>query len=92
MDELQITVGHGAIDYLELNVSSTSITADDRAYINTTRVDVRGNRLTVVLPADNWTKTSDGQLTPGVCHMGPGEDRFQDSRSTVRDRIDASCH
>ena len=66
MDELQITVGHGAIDYLELNASSTSITADDRVYINTTRVDVRGNRLAVVLPADNWTKTSDGQLTPGA--------------------------
>ena len=66
MDELQITVGHGAIDYLELNASSTSITADDRVYINTTRVDVRGNRLSVVLPADNWTKTSDGQLTPGA--------------------------
>ena len=27
---------------------------------------MRGNRLTVVLPADNWTKTSDGQLTPGA--------------------------
>ena len=65
-DELQITVGHGAIDYLELDASSTSITADDRVYINTTRVDVRGNRLAVVLPADNWTKTSDGQLTPGA--------------------------
>lgn len=65
-DELQITVGYGAIDFLELNASSTSITADDRVYINTTRVDVRGNRLAVVLPADNWTKTSDGQLTPGA--------------------------
>ena len=65
-DALQITVGHGAIDHLELEVSSTSITADDRVYINTTRVDVRGNRLAVVLPADNWTKTSDGQLTPGA--------------------------
>ena len=64
--EMNITVGHGAIDYLELNASATSITADDRVYINTTRVDVRGNRLAVVLPADNWTKTSDGQLTPGA--------------------------
>ena len=64
--EMNITVGHGAIAYLELNVSATSITADDRVYINTTRVDVRGNRLAVVLPADNWTKTSDGQLTPGA--------------------------
>ncbi len=64
--QLQIDVGHGAIDYLELNASSTSITADERVYINTTRVDVRGNRLAVVLPASNWTKTSDGQLTPGA--------------------------
>ena len=64
--EMNITVGHGAIDFLELNASATSITADDRVYINTTRVDVRGNRLAVVLPADNWTKTSDGQLTPGA--------------------------
>ncbi|MEK9651633.1 MAG: hypothetical protein VW102_05480, partial [Poseidonia sp.] len=63
---MQITVGHGQIDHLELNVSSTAITADDRVYINTTRVDVRGNRLAVVLPSDNWTKIADGQLTPGA--------------------------
>ena len=37
-DELMITVGHGQIDFLELNVSATSITADDRVYINTTRL------------------------------------------------------
>ena len=65
-DELMITVGHGQIDSLELNVSATSITADDRVYINTTRVDVRGNRLAVVLPADNWTKIADGQMTAGA--------------------------
>ena len=65
-DELAINVGHGQIDYLELNVSSTSITADDRVYINTTRVDVRGNRLPVVLPADNWTMIADGQLSAGA--------------------------
>jgi hypothetical protein len=63
---LMITVGHGQIAYLELNVSATSITADDRVYINTTRVDVRGNRLPVVLPADNWTRIADGQLNPGA--------------------------
>ena len=45
-DELAINVGHGQIDYLELNVSSTSITADDRVYINTTGVDVRGKPIT----------------------------------------------
>ena len=65
-DELMITVGHGEMAYLELNVSSTSITADDRVWINTTRVDVRGNRLPVLLPSDNWTKIADGQLTPGA--------------------------
>ena len=64
--ELLINVGHGEMAYLELNTSSTSVTADDRVYINTTRVDVRGNRLPVVLPSDNWTKKADGQLTPGA--------------------------
>jgi len=65
-DELMITVGHGQIAYLELDVSSNSITADDRVYVNTTRVDVRGNRLPVVLPADNWTRIADGQLSAGA--------------------------
>ena len=65
-DDLMITVGHGAIQFLELNTSSTSVTADDRVYINTTRVDVRGNRLAVILPSDNWTKKADGQLTAGA--------------------------
>ena len=65
-DELMITVGHGQIDHLELAVSATTITADDRVYINTTRVDVRGNRLPVVLPGDNWTRIADGQMTPGA--------------------------
>ena len=63
---MEITVGHGQIDHLELEVSATSITADDRVYINTTRVDVRGNRLAVILPSDNWTKIADGDLTPGA--------------------------
>ena len=64
--ELLITVGHGEMAMLELNVSSTEITADERVYVNTTRVDVRGNRIAVVLPAENWTKIADGQLTPGA--------------------------
>lgn len=63
--QLLITVGHGAMDSLELDLSATAITADDRIYINTTRIDVRGNRLPVFLPSQNWTKTSDGILTPG---------------------------
>jgi hypothetical protein len=63
--QLIITVGHGAMDSLELELSATAITADDRIYINTTRIDVRGNRLPVFLPSQNWTKTSDGILTAG---------------------------
>tara|TARA_B110000467_G_scaffold7684_1_gene6746 strand:- start:4829 stop:13990 length:9162 start_codon:yes stop_codon:yes gene_type:complete len=63
--QLAITVGHGEMDRLELDLSETAITADDRIYINTTRIDVRGNRLPVFLPSQNWTKTSDGILTAG---------------------------
>ena len=64
--EINITVGHGEMQSLELAVSSTEITADERVYINTTRIDVRGNRLTVVLPSNNWTKIADGQLSAGA--------------------------
>ena len=63
--QLAITVGHGEMEQLELDLSATEITADDRIYINTTRIDVRGNRLPVYLPSQNWTKTSDGILTAG---------------------------
>ena len=63
--QLAIIVGHGEMDRLELDLSETAITADDRIYINTTRIDVRGNRLPVFLPSQNWTKTSDGILTAG---------------------------
>ena len=63
--QLAIVVGHGEMDRLELDLSATEITADDRIYINTTRIDVRGNRLPVYLPSQNWTKTSDGLLTVG---------------------------
>jgi hypothetical protein len=62
---MMITVGHGQMASLELIASSTSITADDRVWINSTRIDVQGNRLPVLLPIENWTKISDGQLTPG---------------------------
>ena len=64
--EINITVGHGEMESLELAISSTEITADERVYINTTRIDVRGNRLTVVLPSENWTKIADGQLSAGA--------------------------
>jgi len=63
--QIEITVGHGEMQSLELAVSSTSITADEIVYINTTRIDVRGNRLTVTLPIENWTKMADGNLSIG---------------------------
>ncbi|DAC16409.1 MAG TPA: DNRLRE domain-containing protein, partial [Candidatus Poseidoniaceae archaeon] len=62
---LELEVGHGNMASLELEVSATSITADDLVYLNTTRVDVRGNRLAVVLPASNWTRIADGSILEG---------------------------
>ena len=64
--QLMLTVGHGAMASLELNASSLDITADERVYINTTRIDLRGNRLAVLLPSDNWTMIADGQITAGA--------------------------
>ena len=46
---------------LEPIASSNTITADEVVYLNTTRIDVRGNRLPVSLPAENWTSIADGQ-------------------------------
>ena len=63
---LMIAVGHGQIASLELDASSYSITADDHVWINTTRIDIRGNRLPVLLPQENWVQTQDGQLTVGA--------------------------
>ena len=62
---LDIEVGHGEMAALELVASSTSITADDVVYLNTTRIDVRGNRLAVVLPQSNWTRVADGSMVIG---------------------------
>ena len=62
---ITVTVVYGAIAYLEINASAITITADDLIWLNTTRVDVRGNRMVVDLPADNWT-VSNGWLTPGA--------------------------
>ncbi len=62
---LDITVGHGEMAGLEVSASSLSITADELVYLNTTRIDVRGNRLLVVLPEDNWTRIADGSLLAG---------------------------
>ena len=63
---LMLTVGHGEMESLELDASSTSITADERVWINTTRIDVRGNRLPVLLLSENWTQTQDGELMIGA--------------------------
>ena len=60
-DSISINVTHGAIQSFELESSATAITADEMLYLNTTRIDVRGNRLSVTLPIDNWTSVSDGQ-------------------------------
>ena len=62
---LDIEVGHGEMASLELVASATSITADDVVYLNTTRIDVRGNRLPVVLPQSNWTRIADGSVLIG---------------------------
>ena len=60
-----VDVTHGAISGFELTSSNTSITADEILYLNTTRIDVRGNRLAVTLPLDNWSSLADGELSPG---------------------------
>ena len=62
---LNLEVGHGEMAALELVASTTSITADDVVYLNTTRIDVRGNRLAVVLPQSNWTRVADGSMVIG---------------------------
>ena len=63
---LMLTVGHGEMASLELDASTTSITADEHVWINTTRIDIRGNRLAVLLPSENWVQIQDGQLMVGA--------------------------
>ena len=63
---LMLTVGHGQMASLELDASSTSITADEQVWINTTRIDIRGNRLPVLLDIDQWTTPQDSQLMVGA--------------------------
>jgi len=62
--EIPIQVTHGEMTSLEINASSTFVTADDVVWLNTTRIDVMGNRLSVVIPQENWT-ISDGMITAG---------------------------
>ena len=55
---LSIVVGHG--ERPPGIGASTEHPADDVVYLNTTRIDVRGNRLLQVLPQSNWTRIADG--------------------------------
>ena len=78
-DELQITVGHGAIDYLELDASSTSITADDRIYINTTGLTCVETDCLLCYPlttGPDLRRSVDARCT---CHLGSGENGIKDS-------------
>ena len=62
-DSISIQTGHGAMASLEIVPSTWDITADEVVYLNTTRIDVQGNRLSVDLPYANWTSVDDGNLT-----------------------------
>jgi hypothetical protein len=63
--ELSVNVTHGEMLSLEINASETFVTADDIVFLNTTRIDVMGNRLSVELPLANWT-VSDGMMVEGL--------------------------
>jgi len=62
--EIPIQIAHGEMMSLEVNASDTFVTADDIVWLNTTRIDIMGNRLSVVIPHENWT-ISDGMITAG---------------------------
>ena len=62
--EIPIQITHGAMASLEIDASDTFVTADDIVWLNTTRIDIMGNRLSVVIPQENWT-ISDGMITAG---------------------------
>ena len=67
-DSISIQTGHGQMASLEIVPSAWDITADDVVFLNTTRIDVQGNRLPVVLPLANWTSISDGALNITLDH------------------------
>ena len=52
---------HGAIYQLEVNATANALTADDEITIETVRIDIRGNRLNITLPASAWV-ISNGTL------------------------------
>ena len=62
---ISITVDHGEMMSLEIIASETFVTADDTVWLNTTRIDILGNRLSVELPLANWT-ISDGLMVEGL--------------------------
>ena len=61
-----VEVTHGEIGGFELSASNETITADEFLFINSTRIDVRGNRLAVNLATENWTSIADGSITSGL--------------------------
>ena len=63
--QIPVSITYGEMASLEIDASETFITADDIVYLNTTRIDVMGNRLPVEIPLANWT-ISDGLLEEGV--------------------------
>ena len=67
-DSITIQTGHGQMASLEIIPSAWDITADDVVFLNTTRIDVQGNRLPVVLPLENWTSAADGALNITLDH------------------------
>ena len=67
-DSITIQTGHGQMASLEIIPSAWDITADDVVFLNTTRIDVQGNRLPVVLPLENWTSIADGALNITLDH------------------------
>ena len=60
-----VEVTHGQASAIRLSASASSITADDILYLNTTRIDVRGNELPVEIESENWTNIADGQIIVG---------------------------
>ena len=67
-DSITIQTGHGQMASLEIVPSAWDITADDVVFLNTTRIDVQGNRLPVTLPFANWTSIDDGALNITLDH------------------------
>ena len=67
-DSITIQTGHGQMASLEIVPSIWDITADEVVFLNTTRIDVQGNRLPVSLPLANWTSIDDGALNITLDH------------------------